>query len=322
MFLAEYSDKKEFIKDISIGGLRPELDNIGPELAYIMERCWDRSPDVRPSFTELIPMLQHCRIDINMPSFLCRFSNELFKKKFSEKRSYELNDVITAVFGEESSQDGIKVKMLATFLFGNEISTQPFFTKDKNKIEYKQQFKKSTIVTPKKFSKLLRWLGPLPADNPNTQFIQLKTLFEQPWFFGSIDRQSSVNCLKKFSESRTKLNINAESRGIFLVRLNTGGQMPIERAPFVIDSILFGSGDGAIVVHKRVYPYQEKSASGYSFTFEVDNDRHQLNIIGELTDFIEELQKNFPSHYNTPCRDGYPFDTFFADNFDSGGGGY
>jgi len=291
------------------------LTGIDPGLADIMEKCWPRDPNIRPTFGDLVLMLHICRIDINLPEHLCAYSNEKWKAEFNEKRSYELKTIMSSLFGD-SFEDGLKVKMLVTLLFGNEFSKY-FILSTRgtkftlNRIE-SEPFKKLTVLTPKKFSRLVRWLGPIDSVNPNNIFDSMKSLYENPWFFGSLGSDASQNLLRQISQKRHNYNIDADSVGHFIVRLNLGGIEKIEIAPFTIDSICFGYGETAQILSTRIYTYYEGDAQGYFV--KQNGEFPEFRLLGNnLSYFISELQKQklYCRLLQAPCDLGYPFEKFF-----------
>lgn len=59
-----YKQWKPFKKAITEDNIRPPItSDIPPSLAYLMSRCWDKDPDVRPSFSEIVFRLDECLVD-------------------------------------------------------------------------------------------------------------------------------------------------------------------------------------------------------------------------------------------------------------------
>lgn len=52
----------EVMNGVACGSLRPSAPPDAPdELVDVLERCWSTNPDIRPSFDDLVPLLQSIR---------------------------------------------------------------------------------------------------------------------------------------------------------------------------------------------------------------------------------------------------------------------
>eukprot|EP01126_Amoeba_proteus_P028991 TRINITY_DN2854_c0_g1_i9.p1 TRINITY_DN2854_c0_g1~~TRINITY_DN2854_c0_g1_i9.p1 ORF type:complete len:371 (+),score=75.25 TRINITY_DN2854_c0_g1_i9:84-1196(+) len=56
---------------IILSGKRPSLEGIDPELAKIIELCWQQDPEKRPRFSEVVVMLQTSLVTMELPQSCC-----------------------------------------------------------------------------------------------------------------------------------------------------------------------------------------------------------------------------------------------------------
>jgi len=98
---------------------------------------------------------------------------------------------------------------------------------------------KKVTISFYQFSTLIDWFGPLKGNaNASPMVTHMMSLFLHDWFFGPCEKIESDNHVKRFKNSNC-----------FLLRLNTGGSIPIDKAPFCITKESSGES-----VHVRVYP--------------------------------------------------------------------
>jgi len=247
-----YTDLEIFTEDIAIKGVRPPLDGVDPILAEIIKRCWAKDVKIRPTFKELIPILQNARVDINLPSSLCPVANELWKTKFLTKSKVPadlfLKNVALILNKPESA---LHKNCLQALLLKKSVS------------EYKE-------LTTGKVQKLLKWFGPIKQGDSN-MLLKMELCMRQPWFFGTLDSEKSEGVLE-----------HQKKNGTFLVRLNNGGGIPITQSPFTISRVENGQS-----VHTRVYP-SAKGEPGYYI--KIDGAATKVN--GGICQFIAELQNS------------------------------
>jgi hypothetical protein len=98
---------------------------------------------------------------------------------------------------------------------------------------------KKTSITFYQFSNLIDWFGPLKGSAHSEPMIfNLSTALTSDWFFGPCEKIEADKLVKRFK------NTNC-----FLIRLNTGQSIAIDKAPFVITKESAGES-----IHIRVYP--------------------------------------------------------------------
>jgi hypothetical protein len=100
------------------------------------------------------------------------------------------------------------------------------------------------------FSKFVKWFGPIQGHTHC--FAKMVTLLKQSYFYGPLDQNGAEGCLKNY---RDEGEVEGNGAGIYLVRLNTGIQVPVEDSPFTISHIL----PSGLVKHTRVYHLKDEN---------------------------------------------------------------
>jgi serine/threonine protein kinase len=281
----QYTDKSVFREDIANKGIRLPLDDIDPVLCKILVKCWDRNPDLRPSFEQLLPLLEKALIDIYLPLELCPLAGVFWQKNFKYQARVPINDFVS--------------RIITTLLVITKKTT--IITEESLKMLLEEEEGDEKVVSIERFSDLLTWFGPMKQQNRLTILHQIIRVLNSPWFFGM---DTSLQ-----SERHIAL-LASKPRGLFLVRLNMGERTPTNKAPFTITRVEDDKGN---VVHTRVYSFhngliikpteqQKFTGSGYS-----------------IWDFIEMLKKDPSELLTVPCP-GWPFAGIF--NSISGGLAY
>jgi len=141
-----------------------------------------------------------------------------------------------------------------------------------------------------KFSKLLKWFGPLQkAGDKFTMLDHLVQTMKQPWFFGTINRQAA----------EAKLDPFKAIEGTYLVRLNSGQNEAIEVSPYTISRIEKGQ-----VVHNRACPSKKGG-----FFIKAGEVQHRSD--GGLNDLVGAILIAKPSPCTNACG-GHPFASIFS----------
>jgi len=268
----EYNDLELFTSDIAIKGVRPNLEGVDQILQDIIKRCWDKKVATRPTFQELIPILQNARVDINLPTTLCPFANQLWKSKFLTQSKVPIDQFM--------KQLSLSLGKAENAVHKNCI--QQLILK-KSATDYK-------AITTGKLAKLIKWFGPLKQGETTILHI-MEMVMKCPWFFGTLDSTESENVLSHHSQKE----------GTFLVRLNNGGGIPITQSPFTISRVENGK-----MVHTRVYPSQKGGAGFY-----IKIDGNTTKVCGSICDFVLHLQQN-KKEICGAVAEGWPFQSIFT----------
>jgi serine/threonine protein kinase len=273
----EYNDLELFTSDIAIKGVRPSLEGVDQILQDIIKRCWDKKIATRPTFQELIPILQNARVDINLPATLCPLANQLWKSKFLSQSKVPIDQFmkqLSLVLGR--AENAIHKNCVQQLIL------------KKSATDYK-------AMTTGKLAKLIKWFGPLKQGQGKEEQItilqKMEMIMKCPWFFGTLDSAESENILSH----------HANKEGTFLVRLNNGGGIPITQSAFTISRIEKGA-----MVHTRVYPSQKGDPGFY---IKIDGATTKIN--GSICDFIVGLQQN-KKEICGAVAEGHPFQSIFS----------
>jgi len=262
-----------FTEDIAKKGVRPVLNKQVPILDEIIVRCWQREPAKRPSFQELIPILQNARVYIFLPTSLCPDAGNFWKKKWLSLNRVTLEQFMVELFGYLKKPYGTTEHKCVAALF-----CPPEASASVNRVPQ---------MSLTKFGKLLKWFGPL-KQGKYTMLDHLLNTMKQPWFFGTINRQAA----------EAKLDPYKGTEGTFLVRLNTGAGEAIEVSPYTISRI-----EGGNFVHNRACP----SKKGGFFI----KAKSQIRADGSLQDLVQAILMHAESPCKVVCH-GHPFEAIFS----------
>lgn len=276
----EYDDKDVFTEDIAKKNVRPPLDGIHLKLAEILKQSWDRDPTKRPSFEDLIDSIRKATLDIYFPKDLCPDAAAFWGKYYPGKWRVPFKDG-AAPF----------IKNLHRYLEKRHMSKIQINCVQKIVAE---EDGGETVVTIEKFSNLLKWFGKIKQQDPYNIMDRVEAVMRKEWFFGDLDS----------SDADSKLKVSSKP-GLFLVRLNMGGQESIEKTPFTISRI----DQNGKVYHTRVYP---RKNAGFLVKIKKGGTEEKLtNKSSNIEDFIKTLQEEHPAICGTVCP-GHPFRDIFG----------
>jgi len=254
---------------IILSGKRPSLKGVDAELAQIIEQCWQPNPDKRPRFSEVVVLLQNALITLELPTSSCPDAATFWTTHWTvEASSVRVADLVQELAVEKYITEEMKETVLVCMyglLTGKVIELPP------NIAHYK--------VTLKDFGNIIKWFGPLKQGG----IMNMVQMMQTAYFFGLIEKTEVDNILLMHRQDKT-----------YLVRLNTGANMPISQAPFVISIYSKGKKGAGTCLHIRVFPRVQGSygkwvcqagkekVKGDSLTELIDNLRTTSFIIEPL----------------------------------------
>ncbi|KAL6063525.1 Dual specificity protein kinase [Balamuthia mandrillaris] len=202
---------EQFLDDVIDNHIRPPIpENLLPSLKNLIECCWNGNPKKRPSFAEILDILDDVVIELLIKD---EDGRELWKKMKSQETMGEHFPFFVAWDGfvealcsllnapEHSSSADIGYLCMRTML----AEEHKDYTRDK----------KFMKVTVEAFGRFLNCFGPLKdtsssGDNIITRFVRT---CEQEWFHGAITKEQAEVLLTK--------GIKEQKKGYFLVRLSS-----------------------------------------------------------------------------------------------------
>jgi serine/threonine protein kinase len=276
---AEYDDKEIFTQDIAIKGIRPPLDDVHPVLQDIIKACWDRNPDTRPSFEQLLPRLEKALIQIYLPAELCPLAHVFWEKNFKMQARVPIQNFIP--------------KLIKTL---KQTTKKQSTKKEENCLRalLEEEDGDEKVVTIERLSALLHWFGKMKIDK-FTIIDRVVDVLSNNWFFGMETSQQS---------ERRIGNLEKKSRGLFLVRLNTGEKVPIDKAPFTITRV---GDDGKSVLHTRVYTTKKGG-----LMIKTNEGEKLSNRGNSIIDFINYVKTKNAALLAVPCP-GWPYEHCFQE---------
>jgi serine/threonine protein kinase len=188
-----------FKRSVCFKNERPPMpENCLPSLRYLIEACWQKEPVKRPSFAQIIPMLDIVVVDATVEDEAGR---DLWKKNFLGKDEINWEKFLVALMRALSlpaaDPEDIQVRCLKAIL--GEKSKDP-------------TMHDQWIVTLDRFGKVCDLFGPVLAAPPkrNSNILQnVHDVLRTEWFHGEISREEA--------ESR----LTGVVPGTYLVRLST-----------------------------------------------------------------------------------------------------
>jgi len=274
----EYTDIELFTDDIARKGIRPSLEGVGPELQELVNDCWDKQQNVRPSFQDLITRIKKLRLNLSLPASLCPDAGKLWERGgwLNQYETVPLCDFVNVLNeARKAPADPISyTKCIAQICHH-----------DHDDLEKKD-------MSLENFAKLLKWFGPVKQGGDMTNVLEIiwETV-RKPWFFGVLSRE----------ESETRLDPYKAAAGHYLVRLNAGGSSPIEACPYTISRVTNDTAEP--IVHTRIQP----SKTGGYFV-KVGAKTYKAASLRELIDAIEV---SGATECSTVCP-GHPFSNIFT----------
>uniref|UniRef100_A0A7S4K7U5 non-specific serine/threonine protein kinase n=1 Tax=Paramoeba aestuarina TaxID=180227 RepID=A0A7S4K7U5_9EUKA len=246
----EFQDFNEFRSAICRKNVRPPIpSSVAQSVKSMMERSWNKSPSTRPSFEELIPMLEKAIMEVTIEESHSRkfwedhgWGEEALWKHFSEALSTSLG------LGKEAP-DMIEWRVLKHMLT---------VVRDKNKVEPEH------VVLQEKFGSVMDRFYPLKESKDYNVMTHLLETINTGWFHGDMERKGAEERLK------------GRETGTFLVRTSN-----TIRFNFTISKV---DRDGRIT-HQRIEFHPKK---GFSIIVR-SKESNQKSVIHSQEDTLPEF---------------------------------
>uniref|UniRef100_A0A6B2L2F5 Protein kinase domain-containing protein n=1 Tax=Arcella intermedia TaxID=1963864 RepID=A0A6B2L2F5_9EUKA len=259
----EYKVKEVFVKDVAKEGKRPSLAKVHPLCHGLLGAAWHRDPEQRPSFEQLVDLLNGLSVDVHLDKKVFPDESKFWKKKFqcgfNAPSADKFAEVYTSV--TQSFNAGLHQSCIKRLLSEKEGS--------------------ENVIPLEKFVNYLKWFG-----KGNKGLDRLERTMKQPWFAGAMD------------SSTAEKTIAASAKPVFLVRLNVGGSVAVETAPFVITRVAKDK-----TVHTRVY----KQGSGFLM-----ENAEKVQISTDNFDIVELLEKAQKANFVPEPLSCNPFNDLFS----------
>lgn len=235
---------------------RPPLSNkLHPKLRYLIEECWQEKSDARPSFGQIIPILE----DITVSCALNDIDAQNLWKKVADKKT-------TIPFRNFSHRLWYLLDKGAPSIDSLDYLCMESLLAEQDKKE------ETDIITLERFSLFIHWFGSLKSIIDGKNIIErVKFLCEKEFFHGDISRQEADQKLAK------------EKKGHFLVRLSTTEP---EKTPFTISKV----NRHGVINHQRVNALPNDA--GYYVSIKSDKEIKRIECKGSIYDLIKKSSKD------------------------------
>jgi len=229
----EYDDMETFTKCICTDGVRPHTEDINPVLLRILKSGWAPKSSERPSFEELVKLLENSLIEIYFEVCVCDIH---LRKHHVPPPHPQLAFPTGAWFWQQYFNGQTRVPWQAFLaklhsLFKRRHDVEEFILSILCEPKESEQF-----VSIERFRTLMLWFGDLQLNGVSSILDRINDVIKEAWFFGSEPAMGAEKHLKEQNEN-----------GLFLVRLNMGGSTPVDVSPFTISSLI-----NSQVSHTRV----------------------------------------------------------------------
>jgi len=275
---AHHDDYVTFKRAVCVKNERPPIpDDCLPSLKYLIEACWNKDPTKRPSFRQILPLLDIVIIDSVVKDESAR---DLWQKEFLGKEEVKWEDFADKLMnklGQPSppNQADIKIKCLKAVLA--EKSKDPTMAS-----EY--------VVTLDKYGKMCDIYGPLVSTSESSKNI-IKKIYEivqNEWFHGEISKDDAESQLTK------------KAKGTFLIRLSEQGGC------FTISKM----SQANKINHQRINHKYSGDDDIYSISVHKKQSTEKVAQKGSLKDFIAKVRKDL--HLDSALS-GSPYRHLFMD---------
>eukprot|EP01095_Lingulamoeba_sp_RSL-Kostka_P012223 TRINITY_DN479_c0_g1_i2.p1 TRINITY_DN479_c0_g1~~TRINITY_DN479_c0_g1_i2.p1 ORF type:complete len:455 (-),score=155.91 TRINITY_DN479_c0_g1_i2:272-1636(-) len=210
-----------FIHAVCDENFRPEIPDDCPEsLTELMEDCWQKYPQDRPTFTQIIKRLDDIMTEVAIgdPTGI-----EIWKSLFSGKGSVNFDDfkeVLCDMLGIPTpSPSDIQFKCLESVLAE----------------ESKDVMCNDMVVNIEKFGSVCAWFGPLSESNdPRSLLRRMENILKQKWFHGDITTVEAEDRLTSQNKGTFLIRFSTSSPGCFTIsHINKQKQLTHQRVTHV-----------------------------------------------------------------------------------------
>jgi hypothetical protein len=268
----DHDSYNTFVKAVCTDNERPVLpEDMHPSVKNLLELCWHREPEKRPSFSQIIDMLDDAMVDCTLSDPL---AITLWKENWKGKDETSFNKFVAALYkilevplGRDRERN-TDYKCLKAILSENEKDTE------------------NSNVNIEKLGLLLKWFGPLQQTikNEETNIISIVgNVMKESWFHGDLPRPQCEALLTDY----------IKKKGTYLVRLSTTD--PIEKSPFTISKV----NKKGKINHQRVFV--SRNRQGYYIVVKSKSDQKdkKLEAKGEISNLIAKVAGELD--LKTPC---------------------
>jgi len=243
-----------------------------PSISGLLEGCWHPEPEKRPTFEEIISILDDAMIDSTIPD---EEAANMWKENWRGKDDVSFNKFVTVLcrnldiqFGRDRERN-LDYKCLRAILA--------------------YEVDESHYVNIEQFGLLIKWFGPLKQRRRNQEInivTIIKNVLQEPWFHGDLPRNTSEAILSD----------HLKKKGTYLIRLSTTDNF--EKTPFTISKV----NKKGTINHQRVYVNRDRS--GYYIVIKSkDGDKDKkIEAKGGIEVLISKVENELQLKHACPGR--------------------
>jgi hypothetical protein len=197
---------------------RPPIPACPPSLRILMERCWDKEADQRPSFTQIIPMLDEVIIDSAIADETGR---TLWKSNFMGKTKIPFQQFLPVYANHLGIDLGVTEPDSEEYMCLETCITAP----------------NTDVVEMEQFGLALSFFGPL---EPKGFMERIVSTHKRTDFFGAISKVESEQKLQKERKKSYLVRLSNTQPGTFVISKASGDVITHQR-------VTYSPGKGFIV---------------------------------------------------------------------------
>jgi len=217
-----HSNYEKFKRAVCLNHERPDIPPECEEsLRVLINNCWDKNPNKRPSFTDILMELDDVIIDVSIKDIVGR----KFWKTFYLHEEHVLYDTFENDFFQflqTPHTDDMKSSQLDNYKL-NKKCIRALLSRTSN-----AETDNRSYVNMDDFNRFLSFFGPLkdPAETPWDSNIPetVRILLQKPYFHGDISTGQSVNLLKHRQEGSYLIRFSSVE-GFYTISQNSSGKV-------------------------------------------------------------------------------------------------
>jgi len=266
-----------FKRCVTVENERPPIPvNVHPNLKALMEVCWDADPRRRPTFQQILPIIDSVLVDVLLDD---PEANRFWKTYFLGKTQVPWGEFVRRLWSilnlpAPNARD-------INFLCLKKILAEP---------NPHPKPSEPDVVRLEKFGHIINWFGPLTLDHKGFSLLdKIRVLMMKDWFHGDISKETAEDLLA------------GQSKGSFLVRTS----VTTKSSPFTISKM---TKKGKIN-HQRI---QKKDNGHFELQIKFPDGKTKTELSKDdlLVPFIKNLSSEL--YLTSPCP-GSRFKSLFME---------
>jgi len=259
----------KFRQAVCTNNVRPPIDDpenpILPTICELLEKCWHKNPEARPSFEVIINMIDLILVDCAIRDPVGR---EFWKTHLKGRENVPFSEFLPLFlqFTKLSMPDVIQLECFKQILV----------TELRDNI-----MEPVEVVNIEQFGQLLDNFGPCSLEQKKKDKVSIITIFDriyrickQPWFHGDISKVKAEQMLRAYKEGYFLIRLSTTEAGCFTIsRVTRQNTIHHQRINYKADS----GYTTKLVVNKQTKIISAQNKSLRSFISLIKTDLHLVS---------------------------------------------